>query len=151
MIAAVLRLLRIVPLWAWVGAAAALAGVAWHLSAVRAARDNGRAEVQARWDAAVSQAQEAAAADRAAQAESARSAAADHEAQKAAIAANLEDARHDLQKALRRPIRCPAGASLAVGDVVLPAATLDSLRDAAGAARARRDRSAPAEPGRAVR
>lgn len=148
---AILALLRFVPLWVWLGAATAIAGGAWHLSAVHSAKNAGRAEVQALWDGARAEAEQAAAADRAAQAETARTAAADYEAQKAAIAANLEDARHDLQKALRRPIRCPAGASLAVGDVVLPADVLAGLRDAAGAARARRDRPAPAEPGRAVR
>jgi hypothetical protein len=148
------NLFSFVPAWAWLAVGASLvtgAGV-WHLMAGHDARTDGKtegmAEVQALWDAATAAATLKAASDREKRAELALAASAEAEAYRAALAANLEDARHALQKALRRPISCPAGALL--GDVVLPAAAMDGLRSASGAVRAKPNRPAPHEPSRAV-
>lgn len=146
--------LRLLPGWAWLAAAGVALATAWgwHAHAVHQARVQGRAEVQARWDAAELARERQANVDAARRAEQSIAAAAAHEAARAAIARNLTEARHDLRNALSAPISCPPGQSgMEVGDVLLPAAVLDGVRRAAeGGGGQRADRPAAAEPGRAM-
>jgi hypothetical protein len=140
---------------AGVALAAAIGGaLVWHASKVDAALARARTEVRAEW-AAAEQAREDAeirrAADNRARAEQA---AAELEAARTARARELQEARDAARKALRRPIHCPAGQSVAVGDVVVPADALVQLRGmrkpAAADARAGADRPAAGKPRGAV-
>lgn len=73
-------------------------------------------------------------------------AAREFEAERGLLEVTHAQALSTLRKSLRRPVSCPAGATLA--DVVLPAATLDSLRHAAGADRVPAPEPAGSEPDR---
>jgi hypothetical protein len=61
-------------------------------------------------------------------------AAGDFRAAQAAITARQPEVRHALHDDLRAPLACPAAASAAVGDVLVPAAALSRLRAAAAPA-----------------
>jgi hypothetical protein len=54
------------------------------------------------------------------------------EAERQKLEVSYADARTKLRTALQRPISCPAGGSLALGDVVVGSDTLVELRRAAG-------------------
>jgi hypothetical protein len=111
-------------LWPYAAALALLLAAAaggWHLGAGR---------VQARWDVAELQRERQAAELRAEAQRLAQAAATRHEAQRRRIEARLPGLRRDLADALRRPLACPTGAPVAVGDVLVPAAAVDRLRDA---------------------
>lgn len=115
----------LVPPWGWATllAVALAAGGAWcHRAGARS--------VQARWDAAEVQRERQANADALRRADLALAASASHEADRAALARNLREARNAVSIALRTPISCPASGLAA--DVVLPAAALAGVRDAAG-------------------
>lgn len=150
-------LLGLVPGWGWaVLGALVLASVGgWHLHAVHQARVQGRADVRTQWAAAEQARERQANADAMRRAEAAMVAAAAHETTRAGLAHNLNEARHALQLALNTALSCPGGAPAApearLGDVLLPAAVMDSLRRAAeGGGGERADRAAAAEPGRAM-
>lgn len=69
-----------------------------------------------------------------------------YEAQKQQLEADHARAQAKLRKSLAAPLVCPPGATL--GDLVIPAAALDGLRDAGGADRVRSPEPAASEPGR---
>lgn len=116
----------LVPPWGWAGllAVALAAGGVW-------CHRVGAAAVQARWDRAELDRERQANADRLRNANRALDASAKHETDRAALARNLREARNAISTTLRAPISCPASGQLA--DVVLPAAALAGVRDAAGA------------------
>lgn len=125
--------LGLVPTWAWgllLGAGLTAAGL-WYLAQLEHARDEGRAEVQAQWDAVERRRGEQIAADRERRVWTAIEQAKAHRALQAALDQSLTEARHALRNALSAPISCPAGQVLPLGDVVLPGAVLDSVRRAA--------------------
>lgn len=118
-----------IPLWALKlgGVVVLLAGVWAH------GRHVGAAAVQSRWDA--QQLAERQAADTARESDRlrARAAATDYEARRAAIARRATTPSPESEYALHATICAPAGAfgrPLELGDVDLPRAVLDRLRDA---------------------
>jgi hypothetical protein len=62
-------------------------------------------------------------------------AAAGYRVDEQAITGRLPEIRHDVHQALRAPAACPAGSTIALGDLRIPAAVVGRLRDA-GADRA---------------
>ncbi|WP_349743943.1 hypothetical protein [Roseateles cavernae] len=100
--------------------ASALA-LAWHLGAGR---------VQGQWDAAELQRERAIATHAAQETRRQSQAAAEYAAQaqqiRAAAALALPEVRHELQ----RPISCPAGGTVPMADLPVPATVLDRLRHA---------------------
>jgi hypothetical protein len=149
-------LLALLPGWAWAAILAGLgalgaAGLWWHYSEVRTARQEGRADVQADWDAAERDRDRQANADALRRFNRAQEASTAHETERARLARALEANRHALRDSLRAPLTCPAGAT--VGDVVVPAASMQRLRHAAQAPAAgqRPDSPAAGKPGGAVR
>jgi hypothetical protein len=130
-----------VVLLAFLAAAGAL--IAWHVHRVDLARSEGygrgKAEVTARCDADTilrERLERRRAEDNRARADRES---AEHEAARAALAQDLKEARDASRKALRRPISCPAGSSVAVGDVVVPGDALRGLRKPSASDRARPD------------
>jgi hypothetical protein len=152
-------LLALVPTWAWIAGAGALiaTGAGWHYYEVRAARQAGdtagAARVTALWDKAEIERERTANTDALRRAERAAAASLTHEGERAAIARRLQESRHALRNALRRPIQCLPGQSVAVGDVLVPADVLARVRDIATAHgdRERTDRRGAGKPDAAVR
>lgn len=125
--------LSLVPRWAWAaiaGAAALAAASIWFRVQLNDARDEGRAEVQATWDEVERQRGERIRADRERRAREAAAQATEHLATQAALQQSLKEARDAVKAALRRPLQCPAGETIELGDVVLPGAAFDGLRRA---------------------
>lgn len=118
--------------WMIVGGAAVVGLVAAHELRVDAAFQRGKQAERAVWLDAQRKAKDSADAKRDKNRRSAQTASAQHEAARAAITQELQDARHDLDIALQRPISCSDGRTLA--DIVLPAAALDGVRRAAAGA-----------------
>lgn len=118
-----------IPLWAIklgaaLGLLAAVAGYGYHHGAQR---------VQARWDKAAAEQRAAAEAARESDRLRAQAAAKSYEAQRAAITARLTKPSPEAAYALHATICPPAGAlgrPLELGDVPVPGAVLDRLRDA---------------------
>jgi hypothetical protein len=134
-------LLGLVPPWGWLlllAAALATAG-GWHLHQLHQARKGGRAEIQARWDAAELERVRQAGVERLRRMERATEESAAHAAARAAIARTLTETRDALRYALQTPISCPGGADMPLADVRLPAAALDSVRRAGAAPGQRAD------------
>lgn len=137
--------------WMVAGGAAVVGLLVVHDLLVDTAFQRGKQAERAVWIDAQRQANDKAAADRERTRRTANQASAQHEAARAAIAQELQNARHDLDIALQRPISCSDGRTLA--DVVLPSPVLDGVRRAASGARdgGAADRPATGEPGGAVR
>lgn len=116
----------LIPPWGWIGlvTVALAAGGAWCHRA-------GAASVQARWDAADLQRERQDNADAMRRAEQAFSASTGYELGKAATAADLRKGRGAISSSLRTQLSCSPGNEL--GAVVVPAAALAGVRDAAGA------------------
>jgi hypothetical protein len=94
---------------------------------------HGAARVQARWDKAAAEQLAQAEADRESNRLRAQAAATDYETQRAAIARRAAQPSQESVYALRSTICPPPGAlgrPLELGDVPVPAAVLDRLRDA---------------------
>lgn len=94
----------------------------------RAGREEGRVEVRAAWKAAKDRQREIDAGVRRDDARAAGEAAAAFETWRAGSKHRQAEVARALKDALKRPLSCPPGA--VVGDVLVPAAAVERLRDA---------------------
>jgi hypothetical protein len=114
----------LIPPWFRLAAVAVAAGTLF-IGGYRAGADR----VRMQWHLEQAERERAAAEQHLRNERSANAAATDYRAARAARAARQPETQHALRNALSAPISCPPAAS-ALGDVRIPAAVVDRLRDA---------------------